>query len=91
MKVCNDLQGSSTNGSDWLPLSTDGFVVTMTAADCEWPFLNDSGIVKHRFKKCDRSNQKTFKAKYDTVHEFPLLKGVPDLNFYERHSLIEPS
>lgn len=35
MKVCNDLHGSSTYGSDWLPLSTDGFVVTMTAADCD--------------------------------------------------------
>jgi hypothetical protein len=34
MKVCNDLHGSSTYGSDWLPLSTDGFVVTMTAAAC---------------------------------------------------------
>lgn len=35
MKVRNDLHGSSTYGSDWLPLSTDGFVVTMTAADCD--------------------------------------------------------
>jgi hypothetical protein len=81
MKVCNDLQGSSTYGSDWLPLSTDGFVVTMTAADCDWPFLDDSGIAEHRFKKCDRSKQKTFRAKYDTVYEFQLFKEVPELNF----------
>lgn len=59
MKLCNNLHGSSTYGSDWLPLSTDGFVVTMTAADCDWPFLNDSEIVKPKFKKCDTSKQKT--------------------------------
>jgi hypothetical protein len=58
MKVYNNLHGSSTYGSDWLPLSTDGFVVTMTAADCDWPFLKDSGIVKYRFKNVINVNKK---------------------------------
>lgn len=43
--VCSDSHDSSTYGSDWLPLSTDGFVVTITAADGAWPLCDDPAIV----------------------------------------------
>lgn len=42
--MCYDSHGSSTYGSDWFPLSTDGLVVTMTAADCNGRWFDDSGI-----------------------------------------------
>jgi hypothetical protein len=45
-------------GSDWLPLSTDGLVVTMTAADCNGRWFDDSEIFTTQvLKSCHKVSQ----------------------------------
>jgi hypothetical protein len=56
--VCNDSHGSSVYGSDWLPLSTDGLVVTMTADDCKGCWFDDSRIfTRQTSKSCCKMSQ----------------------------------
>jgi hypothetical protein len=67
--VYNDSHGSSVYGSDWLPLSTDGLVVTMTAADCKGRWFDDSGIFTRQTSRsrCKLSQERQQKNNYLSI------------------------